>query len=163
MSSSDHFLTFAASAPLFRLRPITAGPDPYLDLLVPVFSLICLCKVSPRLPLLPPLPSPPLPLGLGLRQKRRTRLDPRASLSYHRPRLKSLLQRIRPRASPSTPPLSQHPVRHSNSWRLKHLLPPEPDPHASKGLRGFLPPRFYGPLPPSDSQIPSTTFHASHR
>jgi hypothetical protein len=102
-----------------------------------------------------------LALGLGLRQKRRTRLYPTTSLSYHRPRLKSLPQRLRPRASPSTP-LGQHPFRHSNSWRLKHLHPPEPDLRASRGLRGFLPLGFYGPLPPSDSQIPSTTFHASH-
>ncbi|KAL3485559.1 hypothetical protein BJX62DRAFT_37561 [Aspergillus germanicus] len=160
MSSSDHLLTFAASAPLFaRPRPITAAPDPHFD-----FSLICLCKVSlsPRLPLLPPLPSPPLALGLGLRQKRRTRLYPTTSLSYHRPRLKSLPQRIRPRASPSTP-LGQHPLGHSNSRRLKHLHPPEPDLRALRGLRGFLPLEFYGPLPPSDSQTPSTTFHASHR
>ncbi|KAL2834605.1 hypothetical protein BJY01DRAFT_83581 [Aspergillus pseudoustus] len=161
MSSSDHFLTFAASAPLFDpFRPITAASDPHCVLLI--FSLIYLCKVSPspRLPLLPPRSSPPLPLGLGLRRRRRTRLHRTTSLSYHRPRLKSLLHRIRPRASLLTS-LNQQRSAHSNGWILKHLHPPEPDPRVFEDLRG-LPRRFCDP-PPSGSQIPSTTFHASHR
>ncbi|KAL4784611.1 Golgin subfamily A member 7/ERF4 family-domain-containing protein [Aspergillus varians] len=86
MSSSDHFLSFAARAPLFARRPpITAAPDPHFELRVFnqtwflfVFATIAIIIISPsqRRPL-PPLISSPtlLPRKRPTRSSRSSRLQ----------------------------------------------------------------------------------------
>ncbi|KAL4916798.1 hypothetical protein BDW62DRAFT_94582 [Aspergillus aurantiobrunneus] len=168
MSSSDHFLSLA-SAPLFARRPpITAAPDPHWVLRV--FSLLVFVAApgwpnhsrspSPRRPLLPLLSSPLLPCRPLLQRKRPSQASSAISLSYHRPRLKSLLHCIRPRALPSSPPNpGPRPFRRSNVWRSKQP-PLELNLHACKNP---------GPLrrscarPPSGLQTQLTTSHATHR
>lgn len=169
MSSSDHFLSIVR-APLFARRPpISAARDPHS--LLRAFSLFVFILASParspspRRPLTPLLCSP-LPSG---RLRQRKRLIPGGcviSLSYHRPRLRSLFHRIRPRALLSSLPRLNpvalarlHP--HSNVWRLKRKhLPPELGPNACRNAG----PRRTSCAPrPSDSPTRLITSHAIHR
>ncbi|KAL4981158.1 hypothetical protein BDW66DRAFT_124105 [Aspergillus desertorum] len=155
MSSSDRFLP-PASAPLFaRHPPITAAPafSHFLS-----FNSLQTRPNTPRLLYLPPA-SP-------RRQKRLSHAPFATSLSYHRPRLKSLRHRTLPRALHSNRPEAPRPYPHPtpNAWRLnpkrKH---PSHHPHELDRLSCRIagrPPRFYG-LPPSGSQTQSTTSRAS--
>ncbi|KAL4870373.1 hypothetical protein BDV12DRAFT_61068 [Aspergillus spectabilis] len=162
MSSSDHLLSSGASAPLFLLPPpITAASDRhYFGFVLSLFLFITspVFSPSPRRPLRPPLSSPPSP-SIPPPQKRHPPRPPANSLSYHRPRLKSLLHRILPPAA--TPPNPVQPLYpHSSAWRLKR--PPLELHH--RAFRNHLgPPRESCGPPPFGSQTRSTTSRASHR
>lgn len=169
MSSSDHFLSIVR-APLFARRPpISAARDPHY--LLRVFSLFVFILASPAHPPSPRRPLPPLlcsllPPGRPRQRKRPSPGDSVISLSYHRPRLRSLLHRIRPRALLSSlprlnPVALARPHPHSNVWRLKQKhLHPELSPDV---CRNAGPHQTSCALRPSDSPTRSITSHAIHR
>ncbi|KAL6233858.1 hypothetical protein BDW75DRAFT_181809 [Aspergillus navahoensis] len=156
MSSSDRFLS-PASAPLFARRPpITTAPAFFH------FSLNSL-QTSPNTPRLLSLP-PAFPR----RQKRPSHAPSATSLSYHRPRLKSLCRRTLPRALHSNRPEAPRPCPHPtpNAWGL-HLKRKHPLHHPYEldrlSCRIAGPPRRSYGLPPSGSRTQSTTSRVSHQ
>ncbi|KAL4967531.1 uncharacterized protein BDV14DRAFT_26410 [Aspergillus stella-maris] len=177
MSSSDRELLrttcgTSCSAPLFAPRqPITSSKGPLaVRLLLRLFILHCCCifTLSPRR-LLPRPPSSPLPTAWLPPPKRHTLPPAATALSYHRPRLKSLRQRILlPRASHSSPPSPNplphsrpQPYPHSNAWRvrLKHrrLLQHQAQEHHLHDCRPPGRHRGSSARLPSGLQIRSTT------
>ena len=156
MSSSDRFLSLA-SAPLFaRRRPITAAPasSHFLTL-----NSLQTRRHAPRLLSLPP--------ASHRRQKRPSHAHSANSLSYHRPRLKSLRHRTLPGVLLSNRPEAPRPYPHltPNAWRLHQGKRPLHPSHELDLLSCRIAGRlrgFYGLLP-SALQTRSTTSPVSHQ
>ncbi|KAL4792364.1 hypothetical protein BDV19DRAFT_254733 [Aspergillus venezuelensis] len=175
MSSPDRELLrttrgTSCSAPLFAPRqPITSSrPLPVRLLRLFILHCCCIFTLSPRR-LLPRPPSSPLPTARLPPAKRHTLPPAATALLYHRPRLKSLRQRILPpRAShsslpsPNPLPLSRpRPYPHSNAWRVRLKRRPLLQHQAQEhDLHGCRPPgrhRGSSARLPSGSRTRSTT------